>query len=78
MENIRINYQSIIEINPEIRFGRPCIKGTRISVFDVIGWFASGMNFDEILYDFPQLKKEDILACFAYFAEKERRLKVAV
>ncbi len=73
-----IDYKLHIEINSEIRFGKPCIKGTRISVYDVLGWFASGMTQEEILEDFPQLTKDNILACFAYSADRERRLKIAV
>ena len=71
-----MNYKDFIEINPSIRFGKPCIKGTRISVDDVLGWLASGMSNEEILEDFPQLKKDDILACLAYSADRERRVKV--
>ncbi|HNO25723.1 MAG TPA: DUF433 domain-containing protein [Leptospiraceae bacterium] len=73
-----MDYRLHIEINSEIRFGKPCIKSTRISVYDVLSWFASGMTTDEILEDFPQLTKENILACFAYSADRERRLKIAV
>ena len=73
-----IDYKLHIEINSEIRFGKPCIKGTRISVYDVLGWFASGMTQEEILEYFPQLTKDNILACFAYSADRERRLKIAV
>ena len=71
-----MDYKEYIEINPEIRFGRPCLKGTRISVYDVLGWLASGMSFEEILEDFPQLTKEQLLACLAYSADKERKSKV--
>ena len=71
-----MDYKNIIEINPDIRFGKPCIKGTRISVYDVLGWLASDMNIKEILQDFPQLKREHILACLAYSADKERKVKV--
>ena len=60
------NYKKHIEINPEIRFGKPVIKGTRISVGDVLGWLSVGMSVEEILLDFPQLKKEQVLACLAY------------
>ncbi len=77
-KKISIDYRLHIEINSEIRFGKPCIKSTRISVYDVLSWFASGMTTDEILEDFPQLTKENILACFAYSADRERRLKIAV
>ncbi len=71
-----MDYRDYIEIDASIRFGRPCIKGTRISVYDVLGWMASGMSVDEILKDFPQLRKEQILACLAYSADMERRVKV--
>ncbi|OYX13761.1 MAG: hypothetical protein B7Z16_15305, partial [Algoriphagus sp. 32-45-6] len=50
-----MNYLDYISIDPNIRFGRPCIKGTRISVSDLLGWMASGMNMEEILADFPEL-----------------------
>lgn len=73
-----MDYKEYIEINPEIRFGRPCLKGTRISVYDVLGWLASGMSIEEILEDFPQLKRDQILACLAYSADKERRSKVII
>ena len=60
-------------INPEIRFGKPCIRGTRITVGDVLGYLAGGMSEDQILSDFPQLTREDVRACLAYAAERERR-----
>ena len=63
-----MNYKEYIEINSTIRFGKPCVKGTRISVYDVLNWLASGMSIEEILVDFPQLSKEQILACSAYSA----------
>jgi len=72
-----MKYQEFISINPNIRFGKPCITGTRISVYDVLGWLAAGMTHEEIILDFPQLKTEQILACLAYSADKERRVKVA-
>jgi len=71
-----MDYQQYIEINSEIRFGRPCLKGTRISVHDVLGWLASGMTIEDIIADFPQLNREQILACLAYSADRERRVKV--
>lgn len=61
-----------IAISPSKRFGRPCIKGTRIAVDDVLSWLASGMSQQAILKDFPELKKEDILASLAYAARRER------
>lgn len=65
------DYQQYIEINPEIRFGKPCIKGTRIAVGDILGWLASGMSYEEILEDFPLLKREHILAALSYAAHRE-------
>ncbi len=73
-----MNYATYISVNPNIRFGKPCINGTRISVYDVLSWLASGMSFEEIISDFPQLKKEQILACLSFAADKERKLKIAV
>jgi uncharacterized protein (DUF433 family) len=73
-----MNYAEYISVNPNIRFGKPCINGTRISVYDVLSWLASGMSFEEIVSDFPQLNKEQILACLSFAADKERKLKIAV
>jgi len=73
-----MNYSEVISIDPNIRFGNPVITGTRISVFDVLGWLASGMTTEEIISDFPQLSKEQILACLAYSADKERKAKIAI
>jgi uncharacterized protein (DUF433 family) len=73
-----MNYAEYISVNPNIRFGKPCINGTRISVYDVLSWLASGMSFEEIIDDFPQLNKEQILACLSFAADKERKLKIAV
>jgi uncharacterized protein (DUF433 family) len=66
-----------ITIDPGIRFGKPCIRGTRISVGDVLEYLAGGMSEDEILEDFPQLTRDDIRACLAYAAERERRTLTA-
>jgi len=65
-----MNYAAFISINPTIRFGKPCIKNTRITVYDVLGWLASGMEIKEILEDFPELNHEEILACLAFAADK--------
>ena len=67
-----MNYSDIIILDPEIRFGKPVITGTRISVSDVLGWLASGMTIDQIIEDFPQLSKEQILACLAYSDDSDR------
>ena len=72
-----INFRDIITINPEKRFGRPCVRNMRITVFDVLGWLASGMTREEILEDFPELSQDDISACLAYAADKERKIRTA-
>jgi uncharacterized protein (DUF433 family) len=72
-----IDYKKIISINPNIRFGKPFIRNTRISVFDILSWLASGMTHAEILEDYPELQKEDILASLAYAAIRENRISVA-
>jgi len=63
-----VDWRKYISINPEIRFGKPCLSGTRISVGDVLSWLASGMTHAEIKEDFPQLSTEQILAVLAYSA----------
>jgi uncharacterized protein (DUF433 family) len=69
-----MDYHGRIVIDPEIRFGKPCVRGTRITVGDVLSYLASGMREDEILADFPQLTRDDIRACLAFAAERERRV----
>jgi uncharacterized protein (DUF433 family) len=69
-----VDYKKRISINSEIRFGRPCIKNTRIAVYDVLNWLAEGMTHSEILEDFPELKDEDIFACLAYAADKDAKV----
>ena len=71
------DYKEHIEINPEIRFGKPIIKGTRITVYDVLSWFANGLSTDEIIEDFPELSADQIKACLAYAADREHKIKVA-
>jgi len=66
-------YQTIISIEPGKRGGRPVIRGLRITVSDVLGWLAAGMTYAEIVDDFPELTVEDIRACLAYAADRERR-----
>ena len=68
-----VDYTRIITIEPDKGSGKPCIKGMRITVGDVLQYFASGMSEAEILSDFPYLTREDILACFAFAADLERR-----
>jgi uncharacterized protein (DUF433 family) len=69
-----MNYQDRITIEPGKRGGRPCIRGMRIAVSDVLGWLAAGMKHEEILADFPELTEEDIRACLAFSADRERRV----
>ena len=69
--------QTRITIDPRIRSGKPCIKGTRIAVADVLDYLGGGMTAADILDDFPDLTAEDIQACLTFAAERERRLTVA-
>ena len=71
------SYQEIITINPQKRFGRPCVRNTRISVYDVLTCLAKGMSKSDIINDFPELTEEDIDACLAYAAEREQGTRVA-
>ncbi len=72
-----IDYTKIITIETNKRGGKPCIRGLRITVYDVFDWLASGMTENEILEDFPELTHEDILACFAYASQKEKKIQIA-
>jgi uncharacterized protein (DUF433 family) len=69
-----MDYQHLITIEPGKRGGKPCIRGLRITVYDVLEYLASGMTEDQILKDFPDLTREDIKACLAFAADRERRL----
>jgi uncharacterized protein (DUF433 family) len=69
-----MSYQQIISIDPGKRGGRPCIRHMRIAVADVLGWLAAGQTHQQILDDFPELTEDDIRACLAYAADRERRL----
>jgi uncharacterized protein (DUF433 family) len=71
------HYSEIITIDPNKRFGKPCLRGMRISVYDVLGWLASGMSVDEIVEDYPEITNEDIMACLAYAADREHKLRIA-
>jgi uncharacterized protein (DUF433 family) len=68
-----VNYQQIITIEPDKMGGKPCIRGLRITVYDVLDYMASGMTEAEILNDFPDLTAEDLRACLAFAADRERR-----
>jgi uncharacterized protein (DUF433 family) len=69
-----MDYSSIITIEPGKRGGKPCIRGLRITVYDVLDYLAAGMSEDEILRDFPDLERFDIRACLAFAADREQRL----
>ena len=69
-------YREIISINPNIRFGKPCIKNTRIAVGDILGWLAAGMTNEEIIEDFPELNIEAIRAALAFAADREESVKI--
>jgi uncharacterized protein (DUF433 family) len=70
-------YQSIITLDPGKRSGKPTIRGTRITVYDVLSYLAAGMTREEVLDDFPYLTADDIQACLSYAADRERQLVVA-
>ncbi len=72
-----MDYREIITIDPKVRSGKPCIRGMRITVQDVLEYLAGGMSADEILVDFPELNHDDIRACLAFAANRERQLAVA-
>ena len=63
-----------ISVDPQVRFGKPCVRGTRITVGEVLGFLATGGTEAELFADFPQLAHEDVLACLGFAAERERRL----
>ncbi|MCA9410430.1 MAG: DUF433 domain-containing protein [Candidatus Omnitrophica bacterium] len=69
-----MDYRERITIEPAKRGGKPCIRGLRITVYDVLEYLASGMSEDEIVSDFPDLAKEDIRACLAFAADRERKM----
>jgi uncharacterized protein (DUF433 family) len=71
-----MDYTKLITIEPDKRSGQPCIRGLRLTVQDVLEYLASGMSAEEILGDFPDLTAEDIRACLAFAADRERRLRV--
>jgi uncharacterized protein (DUF433 family) len=73
MERV-MDYRHLITVEPGKRGGKPCIRGLRITVGDVLDYLASGMSEDEILKDFPDITREDIRACLAFAADRERRL----
>ena len=73
-----MNWQERISVNPAVRSGKPCIRGTRITVYDVLEYLAGGISEDEVLADFPDLSRDDIRACLAFAAARERRVSNSV
>ena len=69
-----LDYKNIITIEPGKRGGKPCIRGMRITVNDVLGWLASGMTIKEILNDYDELKENDIYAVLSYAADRENKI----
>jgi len=76
MERAVMDYRDIITIEPGKMSGKPCIRGLRITVYDVLDYLASGMTEVEILADFPDLTSEDLRACLAFAADTERRFEI--
>ena len=68
-----VDYRQLITIEAGKRGGKPCVRGMRITVYDVLGWLAAGMTNEEIMEDFPDLTLEDIHSCLAYAADRERK-----
>ena len=73
-----MDYSQIITMEPGKRSGKPCVRGLRITVGDVLGYLASGMTHEEILSDFPYLTEQDIRACLAFAADRERKSETLV
>jgi uncharacterized protein (DUF433 family) len=69
-----MHYSEIITIEPNKRFGQPCIRGLRITVYDILSWLAAGMSKDEIVKDYPELTINDITAVLSYAADKEHKV----
>ena len=72
-----MTYSHIITMEPGKRSGKPCVRGLRITVYDVLEYLASGMSHADLLRQFPYLTEEDIRACLAYAADRERKLEIS-
>ncbi len=72
-----VDFKKYIVLDPNKRFGKPILLGTRISVYDVLNWLANGMTKEEILLDFPELNENQINACLSFAANRENRIRVA-
>jgi uncharacterized protein (DUF433 family) len=71
-----IDYKPYITINSQMRFGKPTIIGTRITVFDILFWMSNGMTINEIIEDFPELNENQIKACLSYAADREHKIQI--
>jgi uncharacterized protein (DUF433 family) len=71
-----IDYKPYITINSQLRFGKPTIIGTRITVFDILYWMSNGMTINEIIEDFPELNENQIKACLSYAADREHKIQI--
>jgi len=69
-----MSWEELISIDPDVRSGKPCLRGTRITVYDVLDYLAGGMDEAQIVADFPALSREHVRACLAFAAARERRL----
>jgi uncharacterized protein (DUF433 family) len=74
---VMLDYRGFVTIEPGKRSGKPCLRGLRITVYDILVYLASGMSIEEILNDFPERTKEDILASLAFAADAEKRVNIA-
>jgi uncharacterized protein (DUF433 family) len=72
-----MKYSDFISIDPNIRFGRPCVIKTRISVHDILAWLSEGMSHEQIISDHPELSNQAILACLAFAADREQKFNIA-
>jgi uncharacterized protein (DUF433 family) len=72
-----MDYRTILTLEPGKRSGKPCIRGMRITVYDILSYLAAGMTPEQILADFPYLAPEDIQACLSYAADRERQTRIA-
>jgi uncharacterized protein (DUF433 family) len=72
-----MDFRERLTIEPGLRGGKPSVRGTRITVYDVLSYLAAGMTVDEVLADFPSLSRDDVLACLSYAAEREHQSLVA-
>ena len=72
-----IDYKQYITINPETRFSKPVIIGTRITVFDILNWLANGITIENIIQDYPELNEIHIKACLSYAADREHKIQIA-